>query len=44
VPRAVVLAEAVELAKSYGTEESPAFVNGVLNRVAEDIGRKDRDR
>ncbi len=44
VPRAVVLDEAVELAKSYGTEESPAFVNGVLNRVAEDIGRKDRDR
>lgn len=44
VPRAVVLDEAVELAKSYGTEESPSFVNGVLNRVAEDLGRADRDR
>ncbi len=44
VPRAVVLDEAVELAKSYGTEESPAFVNGVLNRVADDLGRADRDR
>jgi len=43
VPRAVVLDEAVELAKSYGTEESPSFVNGVLNRVADDLGRKDRD-
>ena len=44
VPRAVVLDEAVELAKSYGTEESPAFVNGVLNRIADDLGRADRDR
>src|SRR5438046_157878 len=29
VPRAVVLDEAVELAKEFGTEESSAFVNGV---------------
>jgi N utilization substance protein B len=41
VPRAVVLDEAVELAKSYGTDDSSAFVNGVLNRVAENLGRKD---
>jgi N utilization substance protein B len=41
VPRAVVLDEAVELAKAYGTDESSAFVNGVLNEVAERIGRKD---
>lgn len=39
VPRAVVIDEAVELAKRYGTEESGAFVNGVLDRVADDIGR-----
>ena len=44
VPRAVVLDEAVELAKSYGTEESPSFVNGVLARIADDLGRVDRDR
>jgi N utilization substance protein B len=44
VPRAVILDEAVELAKAYGTEESSAFVNGVLNRVAESLGRKDEDR
>jgi transcription antitermination protein NusB len=44
VPRAVVLDEAVELAKSYGTEESSAFVNGVLDRVATDLGREDPDR
>lgn len=41
VPRAVVLDEAVELAKAFGTEESPGFVNGVLDRVATDLGRKD---
>jgi N utilization substance protein B len=41
VPRAVILDEAIELAKSYGTDESGAFVNGVLNRVAENLGRKD---
>ncbi len=44
VPRAVILDESVELAKSYGTEESSSFVNGVLNRVADDLGRVDRDR
>jgi transcription antitermination protein NusB len=41
VPRAVILDEAVEIAKRYGTEESGAFVNGVLDRVADDCGRKD---
>jgi transcription antitermination protein NusB len=44
VPRAVILDEAVELAKSFGTDESSGFVNGVLDRIANDIGRKDPDR
>jgi N utilization substance protein B len=44
VPRAVILDEAVELAKRFGSEESGAFVNGVLDRIASDIGRVDRDR
>ena len=44
VPRAVVLDEAIELAKSYGTQESSGFVNGVLDRIANDLGRKDPDR
>ena len=44
VPRAVILDEAVELAKRFGSEESGAFVNGVLDRVASDLGRVDRDR
>jgi N utilization substance protein B len=32
-PDAVVLDEAVELAKEFSTEESPAFVNGLLGRL-----------
>ena len=34
VPVAVVIDEAVELAKAYAGEEAGAFVNGVLGRVA----------
>jgi transcription antitermination protein NusB len=44
VPRAVILDEAVELAKAFGTDESSAFVNGVLNRIAETLGRQDEPR
>lgn len=44
VPRAVILDEAVELAKSFGTDESSGFVNGVLDRIATDVGRKDQER
>ncbi len=33
-PARVVLNEAIELARRYGSEESGAFVNGVLDRVA----------
>ena len=36
VPQAVVIDEAVELAKSLSTDESPRFVNGVLARVLKD--------
>lgn len=39
VPRAVILDEAIELAKRFGSEESGKFVNGVLERVASDLGR-----
>ena len=31
---AVVINEAVEVAKAYGTDESARFVNGVLGRIA----------
>ena len=34
VPRKVAINEAIEIAKKYGSEDSPSFVNGVLDRVA----------
>jgi N utilization substance protein B len=37
VPTAVILNEAVELAKGYSTDDSGRFVNGVLARIAEDV-------
>ncbi len=33
VPVGVAINEAVELAKKYGTDESPAFINGVLAKL-----------
>ncbi|MDH3292736.1 MAG: transcription antitermination factor NusB [Acidimicrobiia bacterium] len=38
-PKGVVLAEAVELAGRYSTEESSRFVNGVLAAIAADLER-----
>lgn len=32
-PKPIVINEAVELAKKFGTKDSPAFVNGILDRV-----------
>ena len=34
VSTATAINEAVELAKLYGTEESPAFINGILGQIA----------
>lgn len=38
-PPKVVIDEALWLAHRFGTPQSPAFVNGVLDRVARDLGR-----
>jgi N utilization substance protein B len=35
-PAAVAFDEAIELARRYGSAESPAFVNGVLDRLRQD--------
>jgi len=36
-PKAVVINEAVELAKNYSTQDSSKFVNGILDKIKEDI-------
>jgi len=40
VPLGAAVNEAVELAKEYGADESPAFINGVLGNVSREIGSK----
>jgi transcription antitermination factor NusB len=37
VPPKVAINEAIELAKKYSTEQSGAFVNGILDRIYNDI-------
>lgn len=39
VPPRVAIDEALWLAHRFGTPQSPAFVNGVLDRVARTLGR-----
>jgi N utilization substance protein B len=41
VPTRVVLDEAIELGKRFGSEDSGAFVNGVLDRIAQDSRKED---
>ena len=36
VPPVVAINEAIEIAKRFGAQETPAFVNGVLDRLLED--------
>ena len=38
-PAAVAIDQAVELARRFGAEGSPGFVNGVLDAVAREAGR-----
>jgi N utilization substance protein B len=40
VPAKVVINEAVELAKRFGSEESGSFINGILDRVRQSVGRE----
>lgn len=40
VPRNVTINEAIELAKQFGDESSPSFVNGVLDRIALELGKR----
>lgn len=33
VPKKVIINEAIEIAKKYGSEDSPAFINGILDVI-----------
>ena len=40
IPVKVSINEAIELSKKYDDDKAYVFVNGVLNKIAESIGRK----
>ena len=44
MPVLVSINEAIELAKKYGDEDSPRFINGVLHKIKEGIKEKEIDR
>jgi N utilization substance protein B len=43
IPAAVTLNEAIEIARRYGSEDSSAFVNGVLDHIAGVLGVRARE-
>jgi N utilization substance protein B len=42
IPASVTMNEAIEIARRFGSEDSAAFVNGVLDRVATVLGVKEK--
>ena len=42
IPASVSINEAVELAKRFGDQDSRAFINGILDRIATETGRGGR--
>ena len=40
IPAQVAINEAVEIAKRYGSQDSPAFINGVLDAVQQSLGKQ----
>lgn len=41
IPVKVTLNEAIEIAKKFGTEESGAFINGVLDTIAKELRKEE---
>jgi N utilization substance protein B len=39
VPVSVVINEAIELGKKFGDTNTPKFVNGILDKIAKELGR-----
>jgi len=39
VPVSVVINEAIELGKKFGDVNTPKFINGILDKIAKEIGR-----
>lgn len=44
IPATATINEAIELAKAFGTEDSRAFVNGIVDRMGRVLGRLSGER
>jgi len=44
IPMSVTLNEAIEIARRFGSEDSPTFVNGVLDHIAGVLGAKGEEK
>ena len=40
IPKAVIINEAIELAKAYGSEDSARFVNGIVGNIIKDMPQR----
>jgi N utilization substance protein B len=40
IPKNVTINEAIEVAKKFGTEDSPSFINGILDEIATGLTSK----
>lgn len=43
IPPNVTINEAVEVAKRYGTDEAPSFINGILDRIKQELEARSGD-
>lgn len=41
IPTNVILNEAIEIGKRYGTVETPSFINGILDKISRNCRRSD---
>jgi len=44
IPCKVTIDEAIELGKKYGTSDSGAFINGILDQILKRLTREDKIR
>ncbi|MCX7793637.1 MAG: transcription antitermination factor NusB [Thermodesulfovibrionales bacterium] len=40
IPAPVTINEAIEIAKRYSSEDSPSFINGILDRIAREVASR----
>jgi len=42
-PTKVIINEAIEIGKKYGTAESGSFINGILDKISKEVRQKDEE-